>query len=143
MNLQSLDCISKCLDPFGTILHSQSSGLILMVVLSSRPLSLSGWRLLLHASVQEVQLPASISLCSLYNRSCQVRCSSFGSQLPQTGLLNDWWRSVFQRLDQSGRLQRSRRPVWRAEFFSEPQNSRVSANADKIHLTHEDAEILT
>jgi len=60
-----MDCISKRLDPFGTIFRSRSPGLIVMA-LSSRPLNLDGWRLLLHAGVPRKFGSQPTSPCARY-----------------------------------------------------------------------------
>ena len=67
LNLQSIfmDCISKRLDPFGTIFRSRSPGLIVMA-LSSRPLNLDGWRLLLLAGVSRKFGSPPTSPCARY-----------------------------------------------------------------------------
>ena len=80
---------------------------------------------------QEVRLPAYISLCSLHNRSSQVRFFSLrkltSSDRPTERLV----ALNFQRRDKSRHLQRSRRPFSRAprnflNFFRTPIISRVS-----------------
>ena len=90
-----MECISKRLDPFGTILRSRSPGLIVMA-LSSRPLNLDGWRLLLLAGGSRKFGSPPTSPCARYTTVAPKSVfSACGSKLPQTGLLNDWWRSVF------------------------------------------------
>ena len=87
--------------------------------------------------VQEVRLPAYISLCSLHNRSSQVHFSA--SDRPTERLV----ALSFQRRDKSRHLQRSRRPFSRApeKFLRNPKNFLSKRNSDKIRSTARDARI--
>ena len=117
------------------------------MVLSSRPLNLGGWRLLLHAGVQEVPLPAYIPPCvPLHNHSSLVHFSSLRkltfSDRPTERLV----ALSFQRRDKSSRhLQRSRRPFSRApeKFLQNPRNFPSKQIANKIRSIARGARIYT
>ena len=123
-----MDCISKRLDPFGTIFRSHSPGLIVMA-LSSRPLNLNGWRLLLLAGVSRKFGSPPTSPCARYTPVAPK--SVFFSLRKLTSSDRPTERLValnFQCHDKSRHLQRSRRPFSRAprNFFRSPEISRVS-----------------